>query len=68
MKRRMGIYRNTIKELDVHMIVKARKPKIGKAPNCSQLKGWPKRTLLEDGNIPTENIALLALREMKGSL
>lgn len=49
------------------MIVKARKPKIGKAPNCSQFTGWPKRTLLEDGNIPTEDIALLALREGQSS-
>ncbi|MGV6853184.1 MAG: hypothetical protein ACWA5R_13530 [bacterium] len=49
------------------MIVKARKPKIGKAPNCSQFTGWPKRTLLDDENIPTEDIALLALREGQSS-
>lgn len=49
------------------MIAKARKSKNAITSNCSQFECWPKRTLLEDGNIPTEEIALLALREGQSS-
>lgn len=49
------------------MSVKARKPKTSKASSCNQFTGWPKNTLLEEGNIPIEEIALLALREGQSS-
>ena len=49
------------------MIVKARKSKKGTTSDNYGFEGWPKRTLLEEGSIPVEELALLALREGQSS-